>query len=63
MAERRSCSVAGFEALEAMRESDERTPTVMRRDHDNQIDLLKSFTADVRKRVERVEPPKRRRRS
>jgi hypothetical protein len=49
--------------VQGMRESDEKAHAEMRRDHDNQTDLLKSVLIHVRKRVERVERPKRRRRS
>lgn len=59
----RQIAKLGLEALEGLRESNDKAHAEMRRDHGNQTDLLKSVLVHVRKRVERVEQPKRRRRS
>ena len=50
----------GLEALEGLRASNDKAHLQMQRDHDKQIDLLKSLGVHVRKRVERLERPKRR---
>jgi methyl-accepting chemotaxis protein len=61
--ETRQIAKLGLEAVQGLRESNDKAHAEMRRDHDKQTDLLKSVLVHVRKRVERVERPKPRRRS
>ncbi len=57
----RQVAKLGLEAVQGLRESTDKAHAEMRRDHDNQADLLKSVLVHVRKRVDRVEPKRRRR--
>jgi hypothetical protein len=53
----------GLEGLQGLRESTDAKFAVAAKTNATQTDLLKSVLVHVRKRVERLEPPKRRRRT
>jgi hypothetical protein len=52
----------GLEGLQGLRESTDARFDAAAKSNAEQTDLLKSVLVHVRKRIERVEPPKRRRR-